>query len=85
MILGIIPPEMVPTLIISFASAELISEIAAASEEQSDGVSQMNNSVHQVAEGIQQNASASEQFARTAENLFNNANELKDETKHFTI
>lgn len=50
-------------------TAELVQEIAAASQEQTAGVDQINNAVNQLDQISQQNAAASEELASAAEQL----------------
>ncbi len=50
-------------------TSDLVQEIAAASDEQSTGVAQINGAMGQLNKATQQNASASEELAATAEEL----------------
>jgi len=50
-------------------TAQLVQEIAAASDEQSSGIGQMSTSVTQVDKASQQNAASSEELASTAEEM----------------
>ena len=50
-------------------TAELVKEIAAASNEQNEGAAQINTAIAQLESIIQQNASASEEMAATSEEL----------------
>lgn len=73
-------------------TAELVSEINAASAEQNNGIQQVNSAVQQVNSSIQQfnmvvqsNASASEELASTSEELSSQADELKNRISFFEI
>jgi methyl-accepting chemotaxis protein len=73
-------------------TAELVSEINAASAEQNNGIQQVNTAVQQVNSSIQQfnmvvqsNASASEELASTSEELSSQADELKNRISFFEI
>ncbi|MBF0357517.1 MAG: methyl-accepting chemotaxis protein [Magnetococcales bacterium] len=50
-------------------TADLVQEISASSEEQSQGASQINTAIQQLDQVIQQNAGASEEMAATSEEL----------------
>jgi methyl-accepting chemotaxis protein len=63
----------------------LVQEIAAASQEQSAGVSQVNNAMNQMNQITQQNASASEQLAATAEEMTGQAEQLQSLMSFFKI
>jgi methyl-accepting chemotaxis protein len=71
--------EMVPSI---RKTSDLVQEIAAASQEQSSGVGQINSAVAQLNQATQQNASASEELAATAEEL-NSQAELLQQTMTF--
>jgi methyl-accepting chemotaxis protein len=58
-------------------TAQLVQEIAAASNEQSTGASQINQAISQLDSVIQQNASASEEMASTSEELAGQAEQLQ--------
>ena len=58
--------EMVPSI---KKTSDLVQEIAAASQEQSAGVGQINGAMGQLNQATQQNASASEELAATAEEM----------------
>jgi methyl-accepting chemotaxis protein len=66
--------EMVPSI---KKTSELVQEIAAASEEQSTGVGQINTAMSQLNQLTQQNASASEELAATAEEMSGQAEQLQ--------
>ncbi len=57
--------------------ADVISEIAAASKEQAEGIGQVTNAVSQMDQVTQQNASAAEECASSAEELSSQAETLK--------
>lgn len=59
-------------------TAELVQEITAASDEQSQGVSQINESTKQLEQATQQNASAAEELASTSEELSAQAQQLQE-------
>ncbi|WP_319584279.1 methyl-accepting chemotaxis protein [uncultured Pseudodesulfovibrio sp.] len=69
--------KMVPDIL---RTSELVQEISASSNEQSNGASQVNSGIQGLDEAIQQNASASEELASTAEELSGQAKQL-----HFAI
>lgn len=66
--------ELVPAI---RKTAELVQEVAAASDEQASGVSQINQAMSRVDQVTQQNASAAEQLAGTAQQLAHQAGSLK--------
>jgi methyl-accepting chemotaxis protein len=66
-------------------TAELVREIAAASNEQSTGAGQVNKAIQQLDTVIQQNASASEETASTAEELSNQAEVLQSSISFFKL
>jgi methyl-accepting chemotaxis protein len=59
-------------------TGELVQEIAAASGEQSDGVTQITGAMNHLSSATQQTASASEQLSATAEQLSAQAMQLQD-------
>lgn len=59
-------------------TADLVSEISAACNEQSIGVEQINQAMQQLEEVIQQNSSAAEESASMSEELFAQAEQLQD-------
>jgi len=63
---GTLLQKMVPDIT---RTAELVQEIAAASEEQSSGVGQINSAMQQLDKVTQQNAASSEELAATAEEM----------------
>ncbi len=66
--------EMVPSI---KKTSDLVQEIAAASEEQSSGVGQINAAVVQLSQTTQHNASSSEELAATAEEMSSQAEQLQ--------
>ncbi|MFV0370181.1 MAG: methyl-accepting chemotaxis protein, partial [Azonexus sp.] len=74
--------EMVPSI---RRTADLVQEIAAASQEQSEGVGQINTAMRQINQATQQNASASEELAATAEEMSGQVNQLHELMEFFTV
>ncbi len=66
-------------------TAELVQEVAAASREQSAGVSQINKAMTKVDQVTQRNASASEELASTAEEMSAQAEALQDLVSFFRV
>ncbi len=66
-------------------TAELVSEISAASNEQNSGADQVNRAIQQLDSVTQQNASASEEMASTSEELSSQAQYLQDIISFFKI
>ena len=66
-------------------TSDLVQEIAAASQEQSAGVSLINTAMNQMSQITQQNASASEQLAATAEEMSGQAEQLQNLMSFFKI
>ncbi|TAN69649.1 MAG: methyl-accepting chemotaxis protein [Methylobacter sp.] len=66
-------------------TADLVQEIAAASEEQSSGVGQINSAMDQLNQITQQNASSSEQLAATSEEMSGQAEQLQELMAFFTV
>ena len=66
-------------------TAELVQEIAAASNEQTTGAEQINQAIQQLDQVIQQNASASEEMASTAEELSSQADQLQGAVAFFRL
>lgn len=64
-------------------TAELVSEINAASAEQNIGAQQINNAVQRLNSVVQQNASAAEESSATAEQLSFQAEQLKETIFYF--
>ena len=74
--------EIVPSIA---KTSDLVQEIAAASQEQSSGVSQVNTAMNQMNQITQQNASASEELAATAEEMTSQAEQLQSLMSFFKI
>ena len=66
-------------------TAQLVQEIATASQEQRTGVDQINSAIQQLSEVIQQNAAASEEMATSAEELNSQATALNDASAFFVL
>lgn len=66
-------------------TAELVQEIAAASNEQNVGAEQVNKAIAQLDQVIQQNASASEEMASTSEELSSQAEQLQVTVSRFRV
>ena len=74
--------EMVPSI---KKTSDLVQEIAAASQEQSAGVGQINGAMGQLNTATQQNASASEELAATAEEMGGQAAQLQELMSFFQV
>ncbi|MDP2824723.1 MAG: methyl-accepting chemotaxis protein [Sulfuritalea sp.] len=74
--------EMVPSI---KKTSDLVQEIAAASQEQSAGVGQINGAMGQLNQATQQNASASEELAATAEEMGATAETLQQLMTFFKL
>jgi methyl-accepting chemotaxis protein len=57
--------------------AELNSEIATASEDQANGISQISSAMNQLDQAIQSNASSSEEIAQVASEIFSQSHQMK--------
>jgi methyl-accepting chemotaxis protein len=66
-------------------TAELVQEIAAASNEQNAGADQINKAIQQLDQVVQQNASASEEMASTSEELSSQAVQLQQTIGFFRL
>jgi methyl-accepting chemotaxis protein len=66
-------------------TAELVSEINAASNEQNTGSEQINKAIQQLDQVIQQNASATEETASTSEELSSQAEQLLEAIGFFKV
>jgi methyl-accepting chemotaxis protein len=66
-------------------TSDLVQEIAAASQEQSSGVGQINGAMGQINKATQQNASASEELAATAEEMSGQVEQLHDLMAFFKL
>jgi methyl-accepting chemotaxis protein len=74
--------ELVPEI---RKTADLVQEIAAASEEQNAGAGQINQAIQQLDQVIQQNASASEELASTSEELAGQSEQLRRTMGFFQV
>jgi methyl-accepting chemotaxis protein len=74
--------ELVPSI---RKTAELVQEVAAASREQSSGVTQINKAMGQVDQVTQRNASSAEELAGTSEELSNQAEALQQMMNFFKV
>ena len=79
---GTLLDEMVPSI---KKTSDLVQEIAAASQEQSQGVGQINGAMGQLNKATQQNASASEELAATSEEMGGQAAQLQELMEFFKI
>ncbi|KQX01492.1 chemotaxis protein [Massilia sp. Root418] len=70
---GVLLDAMVPNI---RRTSDLVQEIAAASEEQSAGVGQINSAVVQLSQATQTNAASSEELAATSEEMNSQADHL---------
>ncbi len=69
----------------SLKIGELVGDIAAASNEQAQGIMQVNNSVSEMDKVIQQNAANAEESASSAEEMKAQAESLKNIVDHLTV
>jgi len=74
--------EIVPSI---QKTSDLVQEIAAASNEQSTGVGQINGAMEQLNQITQQNASSSEELAATAEEMSAQAEQLQQSVAFFRL
>jgi len=74
--------ELVPAI---RKTADLVQEVAAASNEQSSGVAQINKAMSQVDQVTQRNASGSEELASTAEEMSSQAEALQQLMSFFRL
>ena len=65
--------------------SDIVSEISAASEEQRDGIVQVNQAVSQMDQGTQQNAALVEESAAAAKSLSEQAHGLADRVAFFRV
>ncbi|WP_414858721.1 methyl-accepting chemotaxis protein [Paucibacter sp. TC2R-5] len=79
---GTLLTNMVPSI---QKTSELVQEIAAASGEQSQGVSQINGAMNHLSTATQQTASASEELSATAEQLSAQAAQLQEQMAFFKL
>jgi methyl-accepting chemotaxis protein len=64
---------------------DLVSEIAAASDEQTKALNQISQAINQVSQGTQSNSSQSEELASTADELGGLAERLREEVDRFQL
>lgn len=74
--------EVVPSIV---KTSDLVQEISAASNEQSSGIGQINDSMSQLDKATQQNAAASEELAATSEELSGQAEQLQQAVAFFKL
>ncbi|MEA4857299.1 MAG: methyl-accepting chemotaxis protein [Solidesulfovibrio sp.] len=79
---GAMLTKMVPDI---QRTADLVQEIAAASQEQNSGADQINRAIQQLDQVVQQNASASEEMASTSEELSSQAEQLQSTMAFFRV
>jgi methyl-accepting chemotaxis protein len=79
---GALLSDLVPSI---RKTAELVQDVAAASNEQASGVAQINQSLAQVDQVTQRNASAAEELAATAEEMAAQAEGLQELVGFFVI
>lgn len=79
---GTLLNEIVPAIV---KTSDLVQEIAAASNEQSTGLEQVNGAMTQMNQITQQNASASEELAATAEEMNGQAEQLQHLVAYFKL
>ena len=79
---GTLLAELVPSI---RRTAELVQDVAAASNEQASGVAQINQSLAQVDQVTQRNASAAEELAATAEEMAAQAEGLQNLVSFFRV
>jgi methyl-accepting chemotaxis protein len=77
---GALLAEIVPSI---KKTSDLVQEIAAASQEQSSGVGQINSAVTQLSSATQQNATSAEELAATAEEMSGQAEQLQQTMAFF--
>ena len=78
--------QLLATIVPSITkTSDLVQEIAAASEEQSSGVGQLNTAMSQLNQITQQNASSSEELAATAEEMSGQAEQLQQQMSFFRV
>jgi methyl-accepting chemotaxis protein len=79
---GLLLSELVPSI---KKTADLVLEVAAASSQQSSGVTQINKAMSQVDQVTQRNAAAAEELSSTAVEMANQAESLKEATAFFRV
>ncbi len=65
--------------------AVVVAEIASASQEQADGIGQVNIAINQVSDVVQSNSATSEQSAAASEELAGQAQALKDMVSRYKL
>ncbi|MBF0675533.1 MAG: MCP four helix bundle domain-containing protein [Pseudomonas sp.] len=78
---GTLLEEMLPSI---GRTADLVKEIAAASQEQRSGIDQINGAIVELSKTTQANASASEELSATAEEMSSQALQLQSVMQFFT-
>ena len=66
-------------------SSQIVSQIALSSEEQSNGIAQINTGIDQVAQVIQQNSATAEETAAASEEMSGQSNMLEDLIAQFKL
>ncbi|MCL1849764.1 MAG: methyl-accepting chemotaxis protein, partial [Clostridiales bacterium] len=66
-------------------STQIVTEIAKSSEEQSDGIRQINNGIDQVALVVQQNSATAQQSAASAQQMSGQSDLLERLVSHFKV
>jgi methyl-accepting chemotaxis protein len=79
---GALLHDLVPSI---RKTADLVKQVAAATQEQSDGVGQINRAMAQVEQVTQRNASSAEELSATAGALSGQAEELRRQVSFFRI
>jgi methyl-accepting chemotaxis protein len=74
--------EMQPSI---QSAAQLVQEISAASKEQAQGISQINEAVGGLNQAVQHNAASSEELSATAEQLGSHAKQLRELMSYFKL
>jgi methyl-accepting chemotaxis protein len=78
---GTLLEEMLPSI---GRTADLVKEIAAASQEQRSGIDQINGAIVELSKTTQANASASEELSATADEMSSQALQLQSVMQFFT-
>ena len=79
---GLLMQELVGT---TKKTSDLLQEVAAASSEQSSGVSQINRAMSQLDQVTQRNAAAAEELSSTAEEMNSQAGSLHQAISFFSV
>jgi len=66
-------------------AAQLVSDIATASNEQASGIAQVNNGIEQLSQVVQTNSATAEEAAAAAEELSSQAELLKTKVAQFSL